>query len=224
MAITALAGFLWASHERNLALRARDEAQVQARQVEQAHAFIVDLLNEIVTSPGVGPRTAADILAEASHLVGLRLAAHPAQEADVRTALGRLWLRAARPEEARREFSRVRQLSSDDASTMDRLRLLMAEAETRRLAGQAPSAKDAAQAALQEAQSIVPEDPDEVARVLIEIARVDILQGDLTAARFALDRADRLLRAASDASDPVRLELDQARRDLGPIIPAASAP
>jgi serine/threonine protein kinase len=220
VAITALAGFLWANHERNLALQARDEAQVQTRQVEQAHAFIVDLLNEIVASPNVGPRTAADILAEASHLVGLRLAAQPAQEADVRTALGRLWLRAARPEEARREFSRVRQLSSDDASAMDRLNLLMAEAETLRMSGQAPSAKDAAQAALQEAQSMVPEDPDEIARVLIEIARVDILRGDLPAARAALDRADRLLRTASDASDPVRLELDRARRDLGPITPA----
>jgi serine/threonine protein kinase len=222
VAITALAGFLWASHERSLAMRARDEAQVQARQVEQAHAFIVDLLSEIVASPGVSPRTAADILAEASHLVGLRLAAHPAQEADVRTALGRLWLQAARPEEARREFARVRQLNPFDASAMERLDLLMAEAQTRRMAGEAPSAMDAARAALREAQALVPEDPDDVARALIEVARVDILQGDLPAARSALDRADRLLRSASEASDPVREELDRARRDLGPIVPAAT--
>jgi tRNA A-37 threonylcarbamoyl transferase component Bud32/tetratricopeptide (TPR) repeat protein len=214
VSVTAIAGFLWASHERRMAMQARDEAQIQARQVEQAHAFIVDLLNEIVASPGVGPRTAADILAEASHLAGLRLASQPGQEADVRTALGRLWLRAARPDEARREFDRVRQLTAHDASAMERIELLMAQAQTQRLAGHVPSALDSAQAALAEAQTLAPEDPDEVARALMELASTEIMRGDLAAARAAHDRAARLLQAASSASDPVRSELEQAREAL----------
>jgi tetratricopeptide (TPR) repeat protein len=125
-----------------------------------------------------------------------------------------LWLRAARPDEARREFDRVRQLTAHDASAMERIELLMAQAQTQRLAGHVPSALDSAQAALAEAQTLAPEDPDEVARALMELASTEIMRGDLAAARAAHDRAARLLQAASSASDPVRSELEQAREAL----------
>ena len=222
VALTALIGFLSAMHERSLALAARDEAQIRQRQVVQAHAFIADLLTEIATRPGGDPRTTADLLTEASHLVGLRLASDPTQEAEVRSALGHLWVRLQQPQQARKEFARVRQLLGDDAASAQRLELLLAEAEAHRLAGEEPAASEAAQAALAQARALAPEDPDDVARALVEVARTDSLRGDQAAARRTIDQADQVLRRASDVSDPVRQELERARRDLGPIVPKSA--
>lgn len=224
IALTALAGFLWSQHEREAALQARDEAQVRMRQVRQAHMFIVDLLTEIVSMPGTTPRTSAEILAEASHLAGLRLAADPEQEAEVRAALGHLWLGLGRTDTARRELVRSRQLLGLQADAEADIDLRLAEAEALRAGGQMPEALQAAETALVEARALTPEDPDEMARALIEIARIHSLQGDRAAAARALQGASRLLHASSPASDPVRVELESARRDLGPIQPVAPAP
>jgi tetratricopeptide (TPR) repeat protein len=219
--LVAATGFFWAMHERGLALAARDQAQVRARQVQQANAYVVELLTEIVTATARSrPATATAILLEASSLAGVRLAGDPEQEARVRTALGHLWLHLRAPEQADREFARAEQVHEMLGRAQPLQAVRVERAEALRMAGRLGEARDAATMALREAGALVPEDHDDVARALIELAYIDARAGNPIQARQSLDRAAELLRKAPANGMFTRAELDQAEKAIDSTIPA----
>ena len=220
LVLVALTGAVWALHERSLAMAARDEAQQHARSVQQANAYVVELLNEIINAPGVSRRSSAEILTEASRLAGLRLSQDPRQEARVRAALGHLWMCIQQPEPAEQEFAR----SEDLLTTLD-LDMLLADVRVARAAalrriGRFEAAAKSASLAARDAAGSIPADPDDEARALIELARDAMASSDREAASRALGRATQLLRSAPGDVRSLQDDLERARAELGPMRPA----
>ncbi len=213
--LVSLAGTIWAVRERQVAMIARDQAQINARQVQAANAFVVDLLTEIIEAPAASPQTPADILTEASRLAGLRLAANSSQEAHVRAAIGHLWMGLDRNDLAVQELLRAELLfrQIDDLSHLQEVR--MTRATALRLAGRLKEARTDAMAALADYVASVPSDPDDVARAWIELAHIESADGQREEARKNLGYASETLSQAPGQSDPVNRELIRAMSDLG---------
>jgi tetratricopeptide (TPR) repeat protein len=222
--LVAVIGFGWAMHERDLALRARDEAETQARRARNAHEFIDGLLHDIATASGVPDTPAIRLLDQASVRAAHLLADDPTQEAHVREALAQRYLARGARDAAALELVRASALL-DRTIEADRdpgLRIVLAAEllDLKRL----PEALDAATDAVLEARRQMPEDHDDVARALVTLARVQRARGEAHEAARSLDQAtDEIERSPSDPGD-VESELDRARRELGPISPPALVP
>jgi tetratricopeptide (TPR) repeat protein len=192
IALVASIGIGWALYERNLALIARDEAEVSGRRLQQANAFVLDLLVEIASAPGVKPRTASELLQEASRLAGLRLASDRVQEARVRLAIGGLFRQLKQHEQANREFDRVSRLAGADLDSHDFERLPLEHAEALRALGRTTEAIQKLDAAHALAQAVVPTDHDDLASYLVARA-------EMACERQASEEARQLVTQARDA-------------------------
>ena len=215
--LIALLGTGWALHERALAMQARDEAEQHARNVQQANAYIVELLDEIINAPGMPQRSSVEILTEASRLAGLRLSDDPAQEARVRAALGQLWISVKQPDTACQEFVRAETLFESLDMQQPLADARIAHAAALRKTGQFSDAAKTATLAVQQAAKESPADPDDEARALIELARDAMGANDLEGARAALSRAAKLLRSAPGNVRALQSDLESARAQLGPV-------
>jgi len=224
IAVVAIIGAFWALHERTLAMAARDQAQVNARQVQQANGYVVELLSEIVDAPGAPLRSSVDILTEASRLAGLRLSSDPPQEAHVRSALGHLWLHVKRPEMADQEFVRAEQifLQLDMQSQLEEVRI--GRAIALRKSGRLADSRAEASLALKQAAATVPTDVDDEARALIELARTFIAFRDRESAVQLLQRAGLLLQSAPGDTRAIQRELQQVQAELDSPQSAAPTP
>jgi tetratricopeptide (TPR) repeat protein len=221
--VVAIVAACWALQERQNALAARDSAQNTQRSLQDANAFIIDLLTEIATRPDVKSRTATELLAEASRLAGLRLATDPIQEARVRTALGHLMSRLQQHERAQQEFARAEQLLAGGNARAELDALHVAQAKALRHAGKLDEAREMATRAVTESMRAMPEDADDLALALGELARTQGASGDADAAHRTMARAYQTLQQAPGDTSPVKRELDQANADLGPIRSTAPA-
>ena len=217
--LVAVLGTSWAMHERTLAMQARDEAEQHARNVQQANAYIVELLDEIINAPGMPQRSSIEILTEASRLAGLRLSQDPAQEARVRAALGHLWVSVKQPDTACQEFARAEDLFQSLDMQQPLADTRIAHAAALRKVGQFGEAAKTATLAVQQAARETPADPDDQARALIELARDAIGANDQEAAKAALSQAAKLLRSAPGNVGALQSDLESARAQLGPVHP-----
>ena len=214
LALVASVGIGWALHERTLALIARDEAEDSGRRLQQSNAFVLDLLVEIASTPSVKPRTAAELLAEASRLAGLRLSTDQVQEARVRYTIGQLFAHLQQHERASQEFSRVAALTGDRPVPPDFQSLHVDHAAALRALGRPQDAAREAQAARTASQSQVPEDLDDQARALLESARVELAAGNPDAARMHAVEARRKLSLAPAGRPEIEAEIDGLLADI----------
>jgi tetratricopeptide (TPR) repeat protein len=144
----------------------------------------------------VKPRTASELLQEASRLAGLRLGSDQVQEARVRFAIGRLFKQLQQHERASQEFGRVATLTGARALPNDLGSLHLDHAQSLQAMGQTAEALRKLDAARASAQTQVPEDHDDLAEVL------------LLRAEIACERQDRAETMALVAQ--VRAALEQA--------------
>ena len=223
IAAVSLTGFAWALRERHAALVARDQAEMGAQRLQQVNAYVIDLLVEISSAPGMKQRTATELLGEASRLAGLRLTADPVQEARVRTTLGSLLAHLEQHDRAVQEFARAEQLLGDRADLADFESMRSAHAEALRRAGRTGEAVAMADRAVGEASRQSPEDLDDLARALVQKGLALHAAGDLDGAQQAVSTADRIARTAPGDTHELAAEIDAARRQLG-IFPATAAP
>ena len=222
IAAVSLAGFVWALRERHAALAARDLAEDSARNMQQANALVIDLLDEIARTPSVKPRAAGDLLSEASRLAGLRLAQQPMQEARVRSALGSLFTHIGQHERAVQEYGRAQQLAGSRVGLAEFETLRLALAEALRKAGRGPEAIEMADRAVNDASMQKPEDVDDLARALVQRALALHAAGDLDAAQRAIATASRLATTTPGDARDLLDEIADARRQMG-IFPAGRA-
>jgi hypothetical protein len=226
-AVSASAAKAW--QERARALAAKDRTEIMARNADDAALFITELLAEIAATPGVSPRTAQQILAEASRLVGLRLNNDPLMEARVRTSMGRLWSGLQRDDLAAQEFSRaVALLQSGAASASDAPRLL-AETElplaaSYRAAGRFGDAKASAALAQRQFEAEQPPDADDVARSLLELARIAVAENRRVEALELLVQARASLDRAPEPSPALAQQIQWLADSLQAKPPAATTP
>lgn len=220
IAVVASIGIGWAMHERTLALIARDEAEDSGRRLQQANDFVLDLLVEIASAPGVKPRTATEMLAEASRLAGLRLSSDQLQEARVRYAIGQLFTHLQQHERASQEFTRVAAITGDRSNLPDFQSLHIDHSAALRALGRPKDAAREASAARAASQTQVPEDFDDQAHALVESARVALADGDVPLARAHAAEARRMLDqspaerpALADEIDKLIVEIE---RQAGP--------
>jgi serine/threonine protein kinase len=218
--LVAAIGFGWGLHERRLALVERDRAQWSEQQARQAHAFVIALLTEIAVSPEVAPRSAVDLLDQASVLASHKLATDPEREGKVHQVLAGLFRELGAHDRAIREHGRAESLlraagdsSAVEAMQTDLSRSLLA-------IGRLEDARAAAQRGLVAARSSVPEDHDRVSDALLQRVDVENAAGFRETAIPLLEEAEDALDRAPMNRPDLRSRIEKARRDLGPITPA----
>jgi serine/threonine protein kinase len=221
--MVAAIGFAWAMHERNLAFRARDEAEVYAQRARDAHELIDGLLHDIAVAEGVTDASAIHLLDKVSNRATMLLANDPAQEAQVREALAQRYIERGARDAAMREFLRAGALldRSRSAGQDPSLRIELAAGLLE--LHQMPEALAEAVDAVTEARQQLPEDHDDVARALVTLSRVQKAMGKPLEAAVALEEAQEEIDQAPSDPGGVESEIERARRDLGPI-PASSPP
>ncbi len=219
LVVVATVMVFWALSERRQALIARDAAEDAQRSLQDANAFIVDLLAEIAARPDMRARPPAELLAEASRLAGLRLSNDVVQEGHVRTALGRLLSHMQQHDRALQELSRAERLFEASGSRTNLEALRVTQTKALRRAGKLPEAQSMALKAVNDAMQSDPPDADDLALALRELALVQAAAGDPETARQTLGRAYDALRDMPGDDTKARHELDRANADLGPITP-----
>ena len=183
------------------ALAAKDRAEIATEGAKDATKYITELLTEIVSKPSAAPRTSVDILAEASRLAGLRLNNDPLMEASVRASMGHLWTSQNRNDLAAQEFSRAIELlqSNDQARLLAETELLFAE--SLRADSSFNNARRNANMALKEFKAESPPDYDDIARTLLELARISAAEGKKVEAAELLEQARIALNNAPEPNE-----------------------
>ncbi|MCE9619786.1 MAG: serine/threonine protein kinase [Planctomycetes bacterium] len=222
VALAAIAAsVVTAFSERARALAAKDRSEISARNAEDAFLFVTELLTEIVATPGAPPRTTQEILTEASRLVGIRLSNNPVMEARARVAVGRLWTSLKHDELATQEFTRAIDLlqSRGQPRLLAEAELLLAESY--RATGRFADAHSITMTAEKQFEAEQPSDADDVARSLLELARIEIDEGRTAEAADLLMRAQNWLLQAQEPQEDLAKQI-QSLADSIPKPPAAA--
>ena len=212
IALIASLGIVWAMYERNLALIARDDAEQSGRRLLQTNAYVLDLLVEITSAPGMKPRTASDLLQEASRLAGLRLAGDQVQEARVRFAIGTLFKQMQQHDRASQEFNRVSELAGPQSVAQEFESLKLDHAASLQALGQTAEALQKLDDAKLDVLSQVPEDHDDLAAVLLLRAEIACSRQDRAEAGALAAQVREALRQAPIERPDLVKRLDALER------------
>jgi tetratricopeptide (TPR) repeat protein len=212
--LVAFTGFLWANHERHLALAARDRAEASAHEARSANAFVLALLTRVAITRDASQRGALAVLDDARGLASAEFLDQPLQEGRVRYALAGLYQHLGAHDRAIVELERAERLLGPDGMHEMSARIRADLANSLANANRLEDARRAAMQGLEFALREVPEDSDDVAYASAQAADILLRQGNLTDAEAMLDRAsDALDRAPADPGD-VRAHLDRTRAEL----------
>ena len=212
--LVAFTGYLWADHERHIALAARDRAEASAREARAANAFVLALLTRVAITRDASQRETLAVLDDARDLASAEFGGQPVQEGRVRYALAGLYQHLGAHDRAIEELERAEKLLGPDGMHEVSARIRADLATSFANANRLEDARRAAMQGLELALREVPEDSDDVAEASAQAADILLRQGNLADAEAMLDRAsDALDRAPADPGD-VRARVERIRAEL----------
>jgi tetratricopeptide (TPR) repeat protein len=212
--LVAFTGFLWANHERHIALAARDRAEASAHEARAANAFVLALLTRVAITRDASQRETLAVLDDARDLASAEFGGQPVQEGRVRYALAGLYQHLGAHDRAIEELERAEKLLGPDGMHEMSARIRADLATSFANANRLEDARRAAMQGLELALREVPEDSDDVAEASAQAADILLRQGNLADAEAMLDRAsDALDRAPADPGD-VRARVERIRAEL----------
>jgi len=212
--LVAFTGFLWANHERHIALAARDRAEASAHEARAANAFVLALLTRVAITRDASQRETLAVLDDARDLASAEFGGQPVQEGRVRYALAGLYQHLGAHDRAIEELERAEKLLGPEGMHEMSARIRADLAASFANANRLEDARRAAMQGLELALRETPEDGDDVAHAFVQAADILLRQGKLTEAETMLDRAsDALDRAPADPGH-VRAYLDRIHAEL----------
>jgi len=212
--LVAFTGFLWANHERHIALAARDRAEASAHEARAANAFVLALLTRVAITRDASQRETLGVLDDVRDLASAEFGGQPVQEGRVRYALAGLYQHLGAHDRAIEELERAAKLLGPDGMHEISARICADLATSLANANRLEDARRAAMQGLKIALREVPEDGDDVAHASARAADILLRQGNLADAEAMLNRASEALdRAPADPGD-VRTELERIRAEL----------